>query len=87
MDAEKVALAADDDTTHYDITIPPEDTTVVPDDQTLLLDPSKKKKIREIKAACNRRDILELRKLADNPGGFLSDEARKLACEFQNTYT
>lgn len=41
----------------------------------------------EILDACRRRDIAELQRLADAPGGFLSDELRQQACEIVHART
>ena len=50
-------------------------------EEALALDAAKQDKIDAIEAACSRRDVAQLRALADSKGGFLVDSARRLACE------
>ena len=49
-------------------------------EEPLVPDPVKQHKINAIEAACSRRDVAQLRALADSEGGFLTDSARRLAC-------
>jgi hypothetical protein len=81
MNIEKVALVAEDRNTSDDATVSPENSAVNPEDKGLVQDPSKQKKIRSIEAACEGRDIRQLRRLAESAGGFLSDHTRRQACE------
>ena len=58
-----------------------DNTTSFSDEKASTLDPLSQQRVDDVEEACRRQDIPWLRRLAESSGGFVSDEARKIACE------